>query len=312
MIKLSIIIPVYNTAQYLNKCLHSILDQNVDKSSYEIIIVNDGSLDNSQQIIDEFCSTYNNVSCITQKNQGQSVARNRAIEVATGEYIWFVDSDDWVETDSIEAITSEYNTSPDIIMISRVETNRRHSYNSPYTTSGHKILLSKHFEQGPVFYILKRDFVHKHNLRFVPGIYHEDSEIIPKFLYLAGSVRVIDRPLYHVYENPTSTTRSINSKKSYDLLIVSENLLKFKQTHIDNPSISKLFNYLISVDLNNALANIVRCDRDEQHKFNNTLYNNRHLFSVLKKSSLKYRIEYILFSLFPRHCVNVYKVLKKI
>ena len=93
-VKLSIIIPVYKTEQYLHRCLSSILDQDVDKSLYEVLVVNDGSPDNSQAIIDEYCAKYDNVSCLVQTNQGQSVSRNRGVELARGEYIWFLDSDD--------------------------------------------------------------------------------------------------------------------------------------------------------------------------------------------------------------------------
>lgn len=310
-IKLSIIVPVYKTEQYLRKCLSSILDQEVDKSLYEVIIVNDGSPDNSQMIIDEYCATHDNISCIVQNNHGQSVARNKGIDIAKGEYIWYVDSDDWVDKKSIQIIMSEMSTDPDVIMITRFGCSPYDHKDTPYSTSGSDILFTKVFEQGPVFYVMRNQFIKNYDLYFVPGIYHEDSEIIPRFLYLAKSVRVIPTPLYYVYENPTSTTRSINPKKSYDLLIVSENLCKFKHDHISDDKTKKVFDHLISVDLNNALNNIIKCDRAEQRRFNLQMYKKRHLLSVLWNSPLKYRIEYILFRLFPKHTVEIYRVMKR-
>lgn len=94
--KLSIIIPVYNVERYLRQCLESCLSQDVPKSQYEVIIVNDGSPDNSQAIIDEYSSKYDNVRVLKKKNGGLSSARNAGLNIASGDYIWFVDSDDWV------------------------------------------------------------------------------------------------------------------------------------------------------------------------------------------------------------------------
>lgn len=310
-IKLSIIVPVYKTEQYLRKCLSSILDQDVDKSLYEVIIVNDGSPDNSQAIIDEYCAKYDNVSCFVQQNQGQSVARNRGVELARGEYIWFVDSDDWVVADSLAKVLSEVAYTPDVVMISRVGKQPLRACDFTGTIDGTKVLHARDFEQGPVFYILKHSFVEDKRLRFVPGIYHEDCEIIPRFLYWAKEVRAISSPLYYVYENPTSTTRSVNSKKSHDLLIVAQNLSKFRDEQVVESEIKSIFDHLISVMLNNALANIVRCDINEQHKFNIAMYDIRYVQSALSKSALKYRVEYVLFRIFPRYSVQIYSLMKK-
>lgn len=95
MIKVSIIIPVYNTEKYLYKCLESVVNQSID--DYEVIIINDGSTDNSIDIISKFKEKYPDmITVLNQENCGQAVARNRGISVATGEYIGFVDSDDCI------------------------------------------------------------------------------------------------------------------------------------------------------------------------------------------------------------------------
>ena len=96
MKKLSIIIPVYNTSRYLRKCLDSIVCQNIDNNLYEVIVVNDGSPDEAQDIIDEYINKYPHLLAIKQQNQGLSVARNNGLKAATGLYVWFVDSDDWL------------------------------------------------------------------------------------------------------------------------------------------------------------------------------------------------------------------------
>ena len=311
-IRLSIIVPVYKTEQYLRKCLSSILDQDVDKSLYEVIIVNDGSPDNSQIIIDEYCAKYENVSCIVQSNQGLSMARNNGVAQAQGEYIWFIDSDDWVKESSICQILDECKTSPDVISITYVGDDRNTMCPTSYSTTGVEILSRpRRFVYGMVFYILKREFMKTHNLSICPGIYHEDAEFTPRMLYFAKKIRVIPEPLYYMYVNSDSISRSVNPKKSYDLLVISNNLYRFKEDVVVEPLLHKTFAKLIAIAINTALANIVKCDNCEQQRFNKAMYEKRYLFSELCKSSLKYRIESLLFKLFPKHYVGIYKMLKR-
>ena len=105
MNKYSFIVPVYNTEKYLNKCLDSILNQTY--KNFEVIIINDGSPDNSINIIKDYQARYNNIIVIDEENGGLSVARNNGIKAATGNYLIFVDSDDYVELDLLENIEKE-------------------------------------------------------------------------------------------------------------------------------------------------------------------------------------------------------------
>ena len=97
MIKVSIIVPVYNVELYLDKCLNSLVNQTLKE--IEIIVVNDGSKDNSQAIIDKYTNKYNNIKALRKENGGLSDARNYGIKYASGEYIGYVDSDDYVTLD---------------------------------------------------------------------------------------------------------------------------------------------------------------------------------------------------------------------
>lgn len=105
--KLSVIIPVYNAEKYLTHCLESVCKQNLDAFDYEVIIINDGSTDNSKDIILRFQKRYGNIIFIDQKNQGVSVARNAALDIAKGEYITFVDSDDEIYPNSFRKIVQK-------------------------------------------------------------------------------------------------------------------------------------------------------------------------------------------------------------
>lgn len=103
--KISIIVPVYNVEKYLSKCLNSLINQTL--AELEILCVNDGSTDNSAKILADFAKMDSRIKVFFQENSGQSAARNLAIERATGEYLGFVDSDDWVDLDYFEKL---YNT----------------------------------------------------------------------------------------------------------------------------------------------------------------------------------------------------------
>ena len=102
MTKVSIIVPVYNVEKYLKRCLESLVNQTL--KDIEIICVNDGSTDGSLAILNEYVRNDDRIVVINQENSGQSVARNRGIDVAKGEYIGFVDSDDWVCEDYFERL----------------------------------------------------------------------------------------------------------------------------------------------------------------------------------------------------------------
>ena len=99
MPKVSIIIPVYNVEKYLKKCLNCIVNQTL--TDFEVICINDGSTDNSLEILNEYAKNDKRFIVISQENQGQGVARNRCLELVKGEYIQFIDPDDWVETNML-------------------------------------------------------------------------------------------------------------------------------------------------------------------------------------------------------------------
>lgn len=111
--KFSVIIPVYNSEAFLNKCIDSIVDQGYD--DYELILVDDGSSDSSRKICENYANTRENVHLICQENSGPSAARNRGISSAKGEYITFVDSDDWVKPEYFQVLENAVAVEPDLI-----------------------------------------------------------------------------------------------------------------------------------------------------------------------------------------------------
>lgn len=98
---LSIIIPIYNVEKYLSDCLNSVINQKKSDLTYEIIIVNDGTPDNSLKIAEDYAKSHNNITIISQENQGLGGARNTGLKAASGDYVWFIDSDDWINLNSL-------------------------------------------------------------------------------------------------------------------------------------------------------------------------------------------------------------------
>lgn len=103
-LKLSIIVPIYNGEKYVGECLDSLLDQNIQRDTYEIIVIDDGSTDNTRKILQQYGSMYDNIQWLSQPNSGASVARNNGLQRAQGEYVWFVDGDDCICKDAIPLI----------------------------------------------------------------------------------------------------------------------------------------------------------------------------------------------------------------
>ena len=207
MIKISIIIPVYKVEKYIRETLNSIYKQQCNTSLFEVIIVNDGTPDNSITIVQEFKTQYNNLQIINQDNQGLSCARNAGLKIAKGEYIWFIDSDDTIESGSLlkvlQYIQSDINTEIWGFNILRIQEKNREEqiehiilnkkdfrlYNIPL--QGKRTLYKSHIAPVQRF-IFKHSFLIKNSLNFYPHIYHEDIEFMSKAFFWATRIKIIN------------------------------------------------------------------------------------------------------------------------
>ena len=318
MIKLSIIIPVYNVEQYLEKCLHSCLSQDIPYNEYEIIVVNDGSPDGSLAIAERIAKCAMNITIITQKNGGLSAARNTGLAVAKGEYIWFVDSDDWIKTNCLKLLTETlYNEQLDALVINAVRViNGVERENLPraYTDkilSGKEYLRDIFVNCAAQITIYKKAFLMKHNLQFKRGIFHEDAEFTPRAYFFVKKIAIKNYHFYYQILNPNSITQTINPKKGFDLIDVANSLYKFQQ-EIQGED-NSYYNKYIASALNQALNNAMIMDRSNKSLFIEKIGKHKYLFnSLIKSKSVIYRIEGILFKLFTKRCISIYKLLKRI
>lgn len=246
--KLSIIVPVYNVEQYIRKTLDSIFSQNTDDDYFEVIIVNDGSSDNSMKVVCEFVERHKNIVVINQTNKGLSSARNVGIKAAKGDYVWFVDSDDWIENKSINYILelvneriadvfvfgiSEYDEESGDLVKNRILMDGAISVETDLLGC-----LKNNIEITPMqIYVIRLDFIKENNLMFVENILHEDMEFAPRMLVNANKI-VIDSHCIYCYLKRSSGSIT-SSAAMFNKRIVSLIKIAKEQKHFYNNIIGK-------------------------------------------------------------------------
>jgi glycosyltransferase involved in cell wall biosynthesis len=228
----SIIIPVYDVEPYLHRCLDSVCGQSF--TNLEIICVNDFSPDRCGDILDEFSKKDNRLHIINHdKNRGLSVARNSGLNVAHGNYICFIDSDDWVDSDYIEKMVAsiEQNDVPVILNtnvfchyeytteLRKMTQPWKHQQKSAMLTG--KVSISQMVNKHPMSccYIYKNDFINTNNLKFPEGLRHEDQYFSHIILPYLDKLYVIYGPQYHYLKRENSITGIWDKKIDYYDLI---------------------------------------------------------------------------------------------
>lgn len=310
---LSIIIPVYNTSSFLVKCVESCENQNISKDDYEIIIINDGSTDTSEIVIDELCLKYTNIRRFFHSNKGLSATRNRGLELANGNYVWFVDSDDWIKENCLASIVNKceelkldaFQVGACNVYDERIE--RIYNVNENRISRGKDLIgLDDYYYVCAPFTIYRRSFLLDNALHFFTGIYHEDCEFTPRAYYYANKISGTNDIIYYVYNNTNSITHNPTPKRAYDLLTVIKHLDIFSK---DFPGVERVsFSKEISVDLNLLLTFISKLSEEEKSKIKRLLYENRYLFKhYVQSRKAKYIIEGFLFILFPKSVLNISK-----
>ena len=236
---LSIIIPVFNVEKYVGACLDSVYDGDADLSSFEVIVVNDGSTDGSAGIVEGCRKRFGNLVFIDQDNQGLSAARMKGLSQAQGEYVWYVDGDDWVEPDSVGNIARmihEQAEFPVYVMPIRIHDKESVAYTDDYSIDAPRItdgwaLLKGGFPQG-----FAQRFIIRRSLFAHPWLYFplnhliEDAYFCPVVLALAETCYVCDTSLYHYRYRPGSISHSRTVRSSYDLVSQYFQLKAFAQT----------------------------------------------------------------------------------
>lgn len=230
MPKISVIIPVYKSENYLEKCFDSILGQTL--GDIEIVVVNDGSPDNSQQIIDRYKENYPGVfKTFIQENKGQAAARNFGLQHAVGEFIAFVDSDDYVETNAYKTSYS-YAKENDLDIVCfgmyEVKGEDRVPVDYRYVTIDDSKLGYILNEASPCNKIIKRSIFADNDLRFTEKRIYEDLELIPQLALYTDKIGYVNECLYNYVIHQGSTMRQETYNPKLACIFDVANTLKEK------------------------------------------------------------------------------------
>lgn len=231
MIKLSIIVPVYNVEKYIRPCFESIFNQGLNDDEYEVIIVNDGTKDRSMEMIEEIISQHTNITIINQENQGLSVARNNGIKAAKGEYILMPDSDDMLIENSLKPLLEKaLETKVDLIVADfvKIDANdntlkiQQRDFNIKEKTGFELFLEDLNPHECYVWRTLyKRVFLLENKLKFTPGVYCQDVPFTHE-AYIKAKKCIKTSWLLNIYRKARleSASLSFGKKKALDYTII--------------------------------------------------------------------------------------------
>lgn len=268
----SVIIPVYMVEEYLRECLDSVVNQTM--KNIEIVCVDDGSPDHSADIVLEYKEKYPNIKLIRKENGGLSSARNAGLDVATGEYIYFLDSDDYVDTDMFETLyrkASEedldiiyFNAVPffDSEQIKRDNQNyvnyytRSHDYPGVCTGQAMFSAMRKHYEFLPAVWsqLYRRDLIEDNHIRFCHGILHEDNPFSFQCMILARRVAYLNKGYYHRRMRGNSIVTAKKSMRNVEGYLVSyaEILSFMHDRHVEPDAFEEISEFLYTSVWGNA------------------------------------------------------------
>lgn len=319
-VKYSIIVPAYNVANYIERALRSVLIQKV--TNYECIIVNDGSTDNTLEIAKSLIGNDKRFRIVTQENKGLSGARNTGIKNAIGEYLVFLDADDYLTEDALSIMEQEIRTQADITLFNFCvfddESNktREISFQGKYTLDDKYRILEECMYTNVFWFavwevVVKRSFLEKNNLWFCDGIIHEDELWTMKCLSLSEKVGCVKKPIYcYQIGRPGALTEATSIKELQGLFKVVKELQKFEsELKAHNPKMAEIVAIRSSQLFYKIIQRMYMYQTAEEYRaFERDIHNNLYILRKVKK----YNIIYFLCKLFGVKLVsNILKLYYK-
>lgn len=269
MPRFSIIIPVYNVEKYIKKCLDSVFSQTF--KDFEVIIVNDGTKDKSMDIVKNY-----DAKVINQVNQGLSEARNNGVKQAKGEYILFVDSDDYINKNLLLELNKSLSNSPDLIRFQACDVidnekieYKESSFEGKTGTDSFKIISKYHYVEPIWLYAVKRKYYIDNKFKFKKGAYHEDFGLTPLIIYKSKVVNSINYCGY----NYVKRGGSIITDPSYDKKIkkVNDMLDHFEYLSNEIKKINTDNSYILSFVANSVIKSIIDLKNKDYKKYKKIL-----------------------------------------
>ena len=234
---ISVIVPVYNVEKYLRRCLDSIINQTYEH--LQIICVNDGSTDNSLIILEEYAARDSRINIISQENQGLSEARNRGLRCARGEYISFIDSDDWIDGYYYESMVIKiYDYNADIVFACMKSMNK----NKIWINKNKNQVVDKFHEKVRLFRngsvcdkLIRKRLFEEYDISFIKGRYFEDNIVLLQLAFFSKKLATDDAVSYNYFFNPHSICRKSSEieeeKRNKDKLFMTETIVDYFSRH---------------------------------------------------------------------------------
>ena len=267
--KLSIIVPVYGVEKYIDKCLNSLVKQSLKE--IEIIAVNDGTKDNSQKIIDKYVKKYpDKIKSYIKENGGQGSARNYGLKKTTGEYIGYVDSDDFVEKDMYKKLYNKAKENNyDIVVCGNYNVSEDYqnknidAFINNYNTDLENIFFGKMAVWNKIY---KRDILIKNKLEFKEKVWYEDLAFTLKAIMNSNTFAFIDEPLYDYLIREGSTMNNSNVQRNLEILDAFNDILSYIQHNKKEEYFSKIEFLAIDHIYISAIVRVLKAEADDKVK----------------------------------------------
>lgn len=303
MPKVSVIITAYNCEKTINKCIESVANQSMQ--DFEIIIVNDGSTDNTESVVSQ-CKELlgDKLKYYYKENTGVAGTRNYGLDKATGEYIMYIDSDDYIDKGLLLKQEENIENHIDVIKYKMIQVNENGEeltkIEGPIfeVTSGQSAFNELYYQDvlldSPCLYLIKRQFLLANNFRFLEGTYHEDFGLIPIILVNAGSVVSTEVYGYYYVQGENSIMRNIDTnktiKKMQDSFLHYDNMLKtIEKQELSNFTKENLKIYYT----NSILVKIKELPKELQNQFIKE-FKTRKMVKNIKPRNMKQLIKRII------------------
>ena len=277
-IKVSVIVPCYNAEPYLVRCLDSLVNQTLEE--IEIICVNDASPDNGIAILRDYEARYHNLTVIDLKeNIRQGGARNRGIQIAKGEYVAFVDADDWVDKNmylklyqkamdlNVDLVSCAFDCVDSDYHVTKREINPTYLQINGIITENQRELLMTLVKCVPWGYLIKKSILIEHQIHYPEQIFYEDNYFGVLLGLYANGYSYVPECLYHYFYNQTSTVRTRNTTHVYDRPKIMKMVLTYFQQQGLTQKYYKILNYLIALNLYLSLKEYLMYRDHPQYSF---------------------------------------------
>lgn len=267
--KLSIIVPVYGVEKYIDKCLNSLVKQSLKE--IEVIVVNDGTKDNSQKIVDKYVKKYpDKIKSYIKENGGQGSARNYGLKKASGEYIGYVDSDDFVEKDMYKKLYNKAKENNyDIVVCGNYNVSEDYqnknidAFINNYNTDLENIFFGKMAVWNKIY---KRDILIKNKLEFKEKVWYEDLAFTLKAIMNSNTFAFIDEPLYDYLIREGSTMNNSNVQRNLEILDAFNDILSYIQHNKKEEYFNKIEFLAIDHIYISAIVRVLKADSDKNIK----------------------------------------------